>query len=67
MRLLQFYCPVCGKKSEEFIKDGDDKKLFCRDCGAELKRDYSGKIFGSTGKQSGGCSGDCSHCAGCKH
>ncbi|MDY4186637.1 MAG: zinc ribbon domain-containing protein [Candidatus Borkfalkiaceae bacterium] len=66
MRLLQFYCPNCGKKSEEFVR-ADNDKFYCKDCGAELKRDYSGKIFGLTGKQSDGCSGDCSRCSGCKH
>ncbi len=65
MRLLQFKCPKCGKKSEELIKDGCIPH--CRDCGAELERDYSGKMFGATGKPSGGCSGDCSHCSGCSH
>lgn len=66
MRLLQFYCTECGKKSEEFVKGGNEK-LFCKDCGGELARDYSGKMFGATGKQAGGCSGDCSHCSGCGH
>lgn len=66
MRLLQFYCTKCGKKSEEFVKDGNEK-FFCDRCGGELARDYNGKMFGATGKQSGGCSGDCSHCSGCGH
>lgn len=65
MRLLQFICPSCGKKTEEIVKD--EKELFCKDCGAKLERDYNGKVFGATGKSSGGCSGDCSHCSGCSH
>lgn len=65
MRLLQYKCPKCGEKSEELVSDSS--RPICKKCGAFLERDYSGKIYGSTGKSRGGCSGDCSHCSGCSH
>lgn len=65
MRLLQYKCPSCGVKSEELVNEGD--RPLCKKCGAPLERDYSGKIYGATGKSGGGCSGDCSHCSGCSH
>lgn len=65
MPLYEFSCPKCGKKVEEFVRSFD-VNVFCPDCGETMERVYSGKIYSSTGKKSGGCSGDCKHCSGCK-
>lgn len=65
MRLLQYKCPSCGDICEELVKEGE--RPICAKCGALLERYYGGKLYGATGKPSGGCSGDCSHCSGCSH
>lgn len=65
MPLFEFECAKCGKKTEEFVKNCEVIVL-CPDCGEPMARVYSGKIYSSTGKKSGGCSGDCKHCSGCK-
>lgn len=64
MPLLQYVCPACGSESEELVKNSE-QEVFCKKCGEKMNRSYSGKMYGATGKSSGGCSGDCSHCAGC--
>lgn len=65
MPLYEFSCPKCGKRTEEFVRSFD-AVLPCPDCGEPMERVYSGKVYSSTGKKSGGCSGDCKHCSGCK-
>ena len=65
MPLFEYKCPACGKQTEEFVKSFD-RVVNCPVCGKPMERVYSGKIYSSTGKKSGGCSGDCKHCSGCK-
>ena len=65
MPLLQYQCTVCDKRFEELVKSHLDK-VVCPDCGGETKRDYSGTVYTSTGKQSKKCSGNCKTCSGCR-
>lgn len=65
MPLFEFKCEKCGKKTEEFVKNCDIV-VKCPACGEKMSRVYSGKIYSATGKKTGGCSGDCKHCSGCK-
>lgn len=65
MPLFEFKCEKCGKETEEFVKNCE-VSVKCPVCGEVMSRVYSGKIYSSIGKKSGGCSGDCKHCSGCK-
>ncbi len=65
MPLLQYKCPKCGKRFEEFVKRYD-VPAFCPVCGEEGERDYSGRMYSSTGQTVTKCSGNCSTCSGCK-
>ncbi len=65
MPLYQFVCPKCGKKSEELLKNCE-MQIKCDVCGETLERDYTGSVYGSVGKRTGGCSGNCKTCSGCK-
>ncbi len=65
MPLFEYECPKCKEKTEVLVKSAEAKPT-CKKCGSELARVYSGKMFGSTGKKSGACSGNCSTCGGCK-
>lgn len=64
MSLLQYKCPKCGKRFEELVKRYDDVVL-CPDCGQVTERDYSGKMYSSTGEKKIKCSGNCKTCGGC--
>lgn len=65
MPLYEFACPKCGKTIEELVKSSETR-LSCPDCGETMERVYSGKMYSCTGKKSGGCSGNCKTCGGCK-
>lgn len=64
MPILQYKCPVCGKRFEELVKKFDDE-VICPDCKGRAERDYSGKVYSATGTQSKKCSGNCKTCGGC--
>ncbi|MGI6315360.1 MAG: FmdB family zinc ribbon protein [Christensenellales bacterium] len=66
MPLLKYRCNVCGKIFDELVRTVD-KAPRCPVCGEETTRFYKGKCsFGVLGAAAGGgCSGNCSHCAGC--
>ena len=65
MPFLQYKCTKCGKQFEELVAKYDDS-VACPDCGGETKRDYTGTMYSSTGKQSKKCSGNCKTCGGCR-
>jgi len=65
MPYLQYKCPSCGERFEELVAKYDDS-VKCKKCGAVAERDYSGKIYTSTGKPAVKCSGNCKTCSGCK-
>lgn len=62
MPLFDFVCDKCGEKFEELVRDCN-QAVVCPRCGGAARRNYSGKIYTSTGKQTGGCSGNCSTCS----
>ena len=62
MRLFEYKCPKCGKIFEEMVKNYNDE-VKCPVCGEVAVKSYSGTMFTATGKQSGGCSGNCSACS----
>ena len=64
MPLFEYKCKNCGKIFEELVKSCEDK-VCCPHCAGEAERNYSGRIYTATGKQTGGCSGNCSMCKGC--
>lgn len=61
MKLFEYRCPKCGNTFEEMVKNYDDE-VKCPACGAIASKSYSGRIFTSTGRQSGACAGNCSTC-----
>lgn len=64
MPLLEYKCKKCGKIFDDLVKSCE-QTVTCPDCGVVAERNYSGKVYSATGKQSGGCSGNCSTCKGC--
>lgn len=64
MPFLEYICPQCGYITEELVKSADDQPE-CPTCKNKMVRRYDGKMYSSTGKKGGGCSGDCKHCSGC--
>ncbi|MBQ7408148.1 MAG: zinc ribbon domain-containing protein [Clostridia bacterium] len=65
MPFYDYVCPNCNKKSEVFVRNQSTQPK-CKQCGTLLQRVYCGKMFGATGVKSGGCSGNCKTCSGCK-
>jgi putative FmdB family regulatory protein len=67
MPIYDFKCPACGHKFEILLPIDKRDEAICENCGAQVKRVYSGKCaFGA--KAGGGCSaGSCAGCAGCNH
>lgn len=65
MPLLQYKCPVCGKKFEEIVKD-HTQPVMCPDCGVQAERSYCGEMYSATGKPVKKCSGNCRTCGGCR-
>ncbi|MDT8718676.1 zinc ribbon domain-containing protein [Clostridium sp. 19966] len=62
MPLIDYKCKKCGENFFEIVKNDKDR-VFCPKCGSEeAERVYKGKYYGKNG---GGCSGNCSGCAGC--
>lgn len=64
MPVYEYQCEKCGRKFDEFVHSFDSE-VRCPHCGGRGKRSYSGKMYSSTGKASGGCDGNCSTCGGC--
>lgn len=64
MAIFEYKCKSCGKIFEELVKKYDDE-VVCPTCGKKAERNYSGKMYSSTGKAKGGCTGDCKTCGGC--
>ena len=65
MPVFDYICPNCKEKKECFVKSIESTPK-CENCGAEMKRLFSGKMYGATGQQSGACSGNCATCNKCK-
>lgn len=65
MPVYEYVCSNCKEKTEVFVRK-EGQTPVCKKCGAELTRVYSGKMFGATGAKSGGCTGNCATCSGCK-
>lgn len=65
MPLFEYKCEKCNKVFEELVKNYNDQ-VKCSSCGGDAVRVYSGKMFTSTGKSCGGCTGNCKTCSGCK-
>ncbi len=65
MPILQYSCPVCGKKFEELVARHSDR-VVCPACGADAVREWSGTVYSATGKPAPHCSGNCKTCSGCK-
>lgn len=65
MPILQYICPICGKKFDELVKKFDEA-VACPECGNNAERLYCGEMFSSTGKQHKKCSGNCKTCGGCR-
>ena len=65
MPFLQYKCLQCGKIFDELVKSHTDK-VYCPDCNGETKREYTGTMYSSTGKESKKCSGNCKTCGGCR-
>lgn len=66
MIFKEFVCLDCGEIFETFEKENG--KTECPKCkGSNVSTSFSGKTYGCFGKSSGGCTGNCSTCGGCKH
>ncbi|MBE7091155.1 MAG: zinc ribbon domain-containing protein [Clostridiales bacterium] len=63
MPLLQYRCPLCGKKFEELTR-AEAPNPPCPDCGGETVRDYQGKVYTEAKKKT--CTHNCATCSGCK-
>ena len=61
MPIFEFKCTKCGNVFDELVKTPEEK-AFCPRCRSAAERSYSGKVYSATGKQSGGCGGNCSEC-----
>lgn len=61
MKLFEYKCPECGNVFEEMVKSYDEE-VKCPECGKPAEKNYSGKIYTSTGKGSGACTGNCATC-----
>ncbi len=64
MPILEYKCPVCGKKFDELVRRHDEEVL-CPVCKAKAERVWSGEMYSLTGKQTKNCGGDCGSCGGC--
>lgn len=64
MPIIDYKCKDCGKQFFEIVKSAEDK-VVCPNCkSTNTDRIYKGKFYG---KNSGGCTGHCATCSGCKH
>ena len=65
MPLFEYECKKCGLKTELLVKNEQSQPI-CKSCGEPLSRVYAGRVYGATGQKSGGCTGNCASCSGCK-
>ena len=65
MPIFEYKCRKCNRVFEEFVKKYDET-VRCDICGEIAERNYSGKMYSSTGKNSPHCTGNCATCGGCK-
>ena len=61
MPIYEYKCEKCGNVFDELVKDCGEK-VICPRCRSVAARNYSGKIYTSTGKSTGGCGGNCAAC-----
>lgn len=67
MPIYDFKCKECGHRFEVLTSISNMDKVVCEKCGKAVERVYQGKCNFGANATGGGCSGNCSGCAGCNH